>query len=202
MYISGTPEEIVRTLLRDMPNLMAPRVAQEAVDAILPARPQMLPWQGAALYALARPFNRCGAQILEIGTAGGYSATILRHACPNANITTLNPIEGEVRDTAPRLAALGITSLRIASWDYLALYNGPQFDLVWVDGDHKRCAMDLPWWSFVRPLGLMLFHDYSPAACPPVFAAVGELGKKLGREPDVVVIDDRNVGMAGFYRWD
>lgn len=203
MYIAGTPEQIVATLLRDAPNLMAPRVAKEAAEMIAPARAQMLPWQGAALYALARPHNRCGGNILEIGTAGGYSATILSRACPNAHITTLNPVESEVSQTAPRLVMLGnVTSLCVASWDYLRLYHGPRFDLIFIDGDHKRCALDLPWWEYVRPLGVMLFHDYSPSACPPVFGAVAKLGKELGREPDIVVMDDHNVGIAGFCRME
>jgi hypothetical protein len=47
--------------------------------------------------------------------------------------------------------------------------------------------------------GLMLFHDYTPNNSPHVVAAVNELGIKLGREPDVSIIDKDNVGMAGFY---
>ena len=50
----------------------------------------------------------------------------------------------------------------------------------------------------------MIFHDYSPLGsrrhCPPVFEGVNELAERLGRKPDVLIIDDGQVGMAGFVR--
>lgn len=201
MYLSGTPEEITGRIVRDAPNLNALEVARRCREIIAPHKAQLLEWQGAALYALAKRFNRCGAHILEIGTACGYSAAVLVHACPNASITSLNPAGEEIEIAAGHLRPYGqVTLLRLKSWDYLDIYHGPELDMVFVDGDHKRVAMDIPWFRWVRPYGLMLFHDYSPTACPPVFAAVNEFGTRLGRQPDVVIMDDQNIGIAGFYK--
>ncbi len=205
MRISGTPEQIVAHIIRDAPNLHAPDIARSCREIIAPHKAQLLEWQGAALYALARPVNRCGAHVLEIGTACGYSAAVLAHACPSASITTLNPVREEIEIAAGHLRPYGqVTLLRLKSWEYLDFYHGPELDMVWVDGDHKRCSMDLPWFRWVRPHGLMLFHDYSSMACPPVFNAVNEFGERLGREPDVLMMDDRSIGIAGFYKreWD
>jgi len=64
--------------------------------------------------------------------------------------------------------------------------------------------MDLPWWDWLNADGLFLFHDYSPKGsyreCPPVYEAVNEFAKLLGRELDVKVVDDGGAGMAGFYK--
>ncbi len=201
MKLSGTPSEIMALILRDAPNIAAPEVVKRARETIAPAIGQMEDWQGCALYALARPYNRNGAQILEIGTAGGFSAAILTLACPKASITTLNPARHEVDAAARRLAVFSnVTVLSIASWDYLRCYHGPALDLVWVDGDHRQVGRDLPWYQWLRPGGLMLFHDYSPAACPPVFTTVNAWASEMGRSADVSLMDDRLLGMAGFYR--
>ena len=94
--------------------------------------------------------------------------------------------------------------LPIASWSYLAGYKGPAFDVVFVDGDHKQVARDLPWFNWIHPGGLMLFHDYSPAesthACPPVYDVVNARAIRLGRELDVLLVDDTLAGIAGFYK--
>jgi len=91
------------------------------------------------------------------------------------------------------------------SWDYLAAYAGPELDLVFVDGDHGLVVRDLPWFNWLRLNGLLLFHDYTPASsgkrpCAPVYETVRVFGDMLGREPDVLVVDDQGDGMAGFYR--
>lgn len=60
------------------------------------------PCQAAALYLLVHNYARdvnATPNILEIGTAQGYSATIMKLAAPGATITTLNP-----HDTEPAIA--------------------------------------------------------------------------------------------------
>ena len=130
-------------------------------------------YQAYALYALARQFNRPGARVLEIGTAIGYSAAVLASALPDAQIITLNPHASEAAKARANLGAWGnVTVVEALSWDYLESYAGEPFDLIFVDGDHKRVRRDFAWWDHLRDGGLMLFHDYSPAgtyrACVPV----------------------------------
>ncbi len=90
------------------------------------------------------------------------------------------------------------------SWDLLGQYLG--MDMIFVDGDHKNVVRDLPWWNALKPGGFMFFHDYTPAdatsrPCPPVYEALNDFSIYLKRpEPDVIVVDDGKLGMAGFYR--
>lgn len=182
------------------------------------SRREIAKYQAAALYQLARAYNRTDARILEIGTAWGYSAAVMSSAAPLAEIVTLNPnneqINGkpsEVDIAFKNLAHYPNVHIEVAkSWDFLKTNPG-KFDLIFVDGDHARVRADLPFWELVNDGGLFLFHDYSPAGategkgghkreCPPVYAAVNEFAQGLGREPDVLVVDDGGVGMAGFYK--
>jgi predicted O-methyltransferase YrrM len=166
---------------------------------------QILDWQAVALYTLARPYDHPGARILEIGTAGGFSAAVLSMAAPLATITTLNPRMDEMVRARKRLdKCRNVVTLAMASWDLLAVYGGQGFDMVFVDGDHRMVGRDLPWFNWIIPGGLMLFHDYSPEdsphACVPVYDTVNFMAEQLGRELDVLIMDDRMAGLAGFYR--
>jgi len=163
----------------------------------------MLPYQLVALYGLAQPWNVKKARILEIGTGQGASAYVLSRAAPRAQIVTLNPNAIEADFARDHLHWAGCHNVEVvaeASWDYLVDYPGPEFHLVFVDGDHRHVLRDLPWFNWLWPLGTMLFHDYSPRACPPVFEGVNHLGAALGRDPDVLIVDDDDIGMAGFCR--
>lgn len=160
-------------------------------------RSKMKEYQYAALYWLARPYE--GGRILEIGTFKGRSALILSSACPKAEIITLEPyrFDEATRNTRGRG---NITVVKEYSWDYLAAHPEASFHLVLVDGDHQQALRDTPWFNRLVPGGLILFHDYSPKACPPVYQVVNAMAQRLGREPDVLVMDDEGIGMAGFYR--
>lgn len=162
-------------------------------------------YQAYALYALAKRFNRPGARVLEIGTAIGYSAAVLASALPDAQIITLNPHAAEAAKARANLSAWGnVQVVESLSWDYLETYAGEPFDLIFVDGDHKRVRRDFAWWDHLRDGGLFLFHDYSPAgtyrACVPVYEALNELRDELKRDFDVLIVDDGGVGIAGFVR--
>ena len=162
---------------------------------------KMYPYQGALLYWLAQQYNQDGARIVEIGTLHGYSASIMAQAAPRAHITTLNPTKAEVLGARVTLADYrNVTIIDIASWDYYPAAP-VNIEMVFVDGDHKRAARDLPWWNVIAFGGLMAFHDYSPVKVPPVAVAVDRLCAQLKKAaPDVVVIDDAGVGMAGIYK--
>jgi predicted O-methyltransferase YrrM len=204
-YLRGTADHIVDAVADVYPEAAAAlRRARELVPA---CKREIWPHQAAALYGLACAADRPGGHILEIGTALGYSAAIMALAAPCSQIATLNPKALEHEQASDNLASLvGVDVLCLRSDEYLAGYDGPELDLVFVDGDHSRDGVtaDLAWWQWVRVGGLMLFHDVSPAgskrANPDVYTVVHEFGQRLGRQPDVWIEDDGSVGMAGFYR--
>jgi predicted O-methyltransferase YrrM len=185
------------------------------VDEVLAGARAAVPWckreiwphQAAVLAFLAHQFDREGARILEIGTALGYSAAVMALAAPRARITTLNPKGPEYVQAMSNLDRFAnVRVLMEYSYQYLADYSGSSLDLVFVDGDHslEGVRRDTGWWKHVREGGLILFHDYSPAGSkrpnPEVVQAVDEFAARLGRRPDVLVVDEQSVGMAGFVR--
>lgn len=209
MHLTGTPDEIIDAIALQYPDI---RVVMEQIRAhVEPNKRAVAPYQAAVLYALGREHNHPGARVLEIGTAQGYSATVLALAMPDAQITTLNPHGQEADIARHNLAAFGrrITVVEQRSWDYLATYTGAPFDLIFVDGDHKNVRRDLPWRRHLAVGGVMVFHDFSPNGsarpCPPVYRALLEFrtelqAKQADREFDVLVVDDTGVGMAGFVK--
>lgn len=180
------------------------KLESAARKAIPNTKKAVYPYQAAALYNLAKPYN--GGQALEIGTAYGYSCYFLASAMPKSQIVTLNASEGEwVEDVKILEKFKNVTPLHRLSWDYLAESDGTAiYNFIFVDGDHKRVKNDFPYFNRLIDGGLIIFHDYSPLGssreCPPVYEAVNELSKLLKREPDVLIIDDKQVGMAGFIR--
>ncbi len=203
MKLNGTPKSIMRHF--ETAKLVEALDLAEATIQHGKRKQQIERYQAAALYKLAGQYNRPDACILEIGTYYGYSAAVIALAAPQAIFLTLNPREWEVADARRNLAHfINVNVIQDHSWDYLKNYPPPDLDLIFIDGDHKRVKLDLPWWNYVTLGGLMLFHDYSPLGsrrhCPPVFEAVNEFANWLGREPDVSIIDSGRVGMAGFYK--
>lgn len=196
MIHRGTQAEMLQAIERATPGVSsALRVARQT------AKGRLLECQAAALFALAQPFN--GGRILEIGTLLGYSAAILAQAAPKARITTLNPAAGEAEVARRNLRRWShVTVLDQRSWDFLATDDNT-YDLIFVDGDHNRISLDLPWFNRLRVGGLMLFHDYSPlgspSASPIVYAALNGAAARF-HGFDVLVIDDQQTGLAGFYR--
>lgn len=205
MNLTGTPDQIIATIAKQHIHINAVLERARATIPAIKVRREISEYQAAALYALAEPYNQPGKRILEIGTALGYSASILGQACPDAEIITLNPNSEEVAQARAFLAGFpNITVIEQLSWDYLDSKPG-HFDFIFVDGDHKNVRQDLPFWDLLNAGGAMVFHDYSPEgtwrACPPVFEAVNEFAGQLGKPaPDILIVDDRNVGMAGFYK--
>ena len=190
MNLQGTPRFLLKAILTFCPK------AQQALENSAHIKSQLLPYQAAALYILARSHN--GGNFLEIGTFVGYSASLMAQAAPDAQIITLNPAEHEVREARVNLKQWpNVEVIQTKSWDYLESYDGPFLDFIFVDGDHKRIEKDLPWWDWVAEGGLMLFHDYSPKECPPVYNAVSKFFKN---SPDILLVDTEGIGMVGFVK--
>lgn len=203
MQLSGTPAGIMRALEDLHPEIQD--MAAKVRIQVARLKREVAVYQGAALYALAAPYNKPDAHILEIGTAWGYSTAWIASGAPKAQIITLNPKDTERQAAQKHLRNYGtITFKNALSWDYLVDYHGPELDMIFVDGDHGKVVMDLGWFAWLKPGGLMVFHDYSPAdsgrPCPPVYTVVNTFAGALGRKPDVSVVDNANVGLAGFYR--
>lgn len=201
MKITGTPDGLIEAVAIDCPEIYD--VLDRVREQVPFVKREILRHEAAVLYMLARDLDCEGARFLEIGTAWGYSAAVLAEAAPCATITTLNPKRSEYELAVQHLIDYdNVVPLMTHSWDYLK-DGDHEFDLVFVDGDHDQVARDLPWWDRLRESGLMLFHDYSPDGagrpCQQVVDVVDQFAAQLGRKPDVLVKDDRNVGMAGFY---
>ncbi len=193
MQIRADAQTILAAIEREHPG--AVRAVQAANGRI--AKRQILDWQAAALYALAKPYDR--GCILEIGTLAGYSASVLAMAAPRATITTLNPSRPEAEVARANLRHYpNVAVVERRSWDFLD-QDGSEYDLIWVDGDHNQIARDLPWFNRLKVGGLVLCHDYSPEACPPVYRAVNGMAGGL-HGMDVLLMDEFLIGMAGIYR--
>lgn len=187
----------------------------DALCAEIPPAPQvrlqLLDYQLAALFVLARRFNRPGARILEIGTGHGGSGHVLGKAAPLGKVVSLTTSFAEKGASEALWRSGGcsnVVACVVASWDFLERTKGDrhfhELDMVFVDGDHNRIARDLPWFNRLREGGLLLCHDYSPqdSRSPSgiVYAQLNAMAARLGRPFDVRIVDEGRVGMAGFYR--
>jgi len=207
LRITGTRNELRTQLAGLWPG--AERILAQARAQIGPATTKEV-WdeQAMAIGYLAAQYSSRTASFLELGTAHGFSAAIMRCAAPNAFITTLEPDPTNRAIARANLNPLSIVVRPEQSLAYLGLTeDGRQqkkHNLIFVDGDHKRIRADLPWWNRLKVDGLFLHHDYSPLEsarpCPPVFEALNEFSARLGREPDVLLVDDTGVGLWGMYR--
>ena len=204
MKIRGDAQAIIGECLIHYPQARA--AVDFAREATQRCKGEISDFQAVALFVLTHRYNKPGCRILEIGTAYGFSAAIMAQAAPEAKIITLNPQQWEVDKAEFDLWAVGLDNvefLPMRSTDYLATHTGENFDMVFVDGDHKRVVEDFPFFNKLNPHGLMLFHDYSPKgswrACPPVYEALNEKRDNF-RGFDVLIEDLDGVGMAGWYR--
>lgn len=209
MKLYGDWQDLEKQLSAAYPDALAAieraaRVASGSTKQCIDKEPQYL-YQAIALFGLASSYNRPGARLLEIGTYYGRSASIIALAAPDTEVVTINPVEWEFEAASHNLQPIAnVSPLCVASWDYLETYDGPELAMIFVDGDHKRAPMDLPWWNWVEVGGLFLWHDYSPngsaRACPPVWRALHAFAANIGRGPDVEIIDSHKVGMAGWIK--
>jgi len=207
LNLTGTPDEIVKSMIDDEEAVHIDCDLTSARLLVEQTKREIALYQAKVLYALTRQFDYKGARILEIGTATGYSAAVIAQAVPSAYIVTLNPKRSEFVVAVDNLHSLSNVHVKcIKSEDYLVQWQhiGHQLDMVFVDGNHDTVARDLWWFNQLKQGGLLLFHDYSPAdsgrPTPPVYNVCNEMRDSLGREFDVSVIDNRRVGMVGFYR--
>ncbi len=198
--------KIIRTVLREYPE--ARDKVAEAQSHVPFLKRQIWEDQGVVLYALTRPYNIPGAQILEIGTAWGFSAAVMALAAPYSRLTTLNPKKHEVERARVNLKDIGnIGVLETTSDDFFQDVGTYDLDMVFVDGQHTATAVyeDMRWFNHLRTGGLILFHDYSPTdsgrPVPAVFDTLNTIENSF-RPFDVRVVDHLKIGVCGWRRMD
>lgn len=119
------------------------------------------------------------ADVLEVGSAYGYSA-ILMALSGARSVIAVDPHE-KLESWATMVGnveAYGVAG-RVTIWrgrsqDLLPTL-GPCFDVVWIDGDHEAqtVAHDVEWArKLLRPTGTLACHDYDEATCPGVREAL------------------------------
>jgi predicted O-methyltransferase YrrM len=196
MIIHDSIEKIYNKFLNDFPG------GKEALTIAQPIKSGQKHYQALALYGLAGRYNYHNSNILELGTAAGYSAAMIAQGAPLARITTLNPRKGEYELAKENLKPFpNVQVIAMCSWDYDAVYWGPYFDFIFVDGNHGLILRDMPWFNRLKVGGTILFHDYGPVYYIPIYEAVNNLTHKLGRSLDIMIMDtDTQSGMAGLTR--
>lgn len=182
---------------------------------------KVLDYQLIALHGLAEQFAARGrdAAFLEIGSGHGGSGYVIARAAPEADFLSLTSSPKEALEVRRFWDSCGIAAsvdVRL-SWNLLAeveaaaaarsIRDEELLDFVFVDGDHNRVARDLPWFNYLRPGGLVVFHDYSPQDSRTPSGVVYETLNRvrddvLRRDFDVLLVDEGKVGMAGWYRRD
>lgn len=212
--INKTPNQIIDIVRQENREIDAVIALANSVKT--PYKGTMQEYQAACLYALAKQYNTTEfCNVLEIGTGKGYSTSFLAQALPNADITTLSVREDE-SEQAKNIVRnnLGFKNVEFViakSWEYYQLISDPNhskyqnYDFIFVDGDHARVRKDLVYWNSLNEGGLILFHDYCPkhAANPQevVYDALNDFKQTLTKTDfDVIVTDDVNIGMVGFYK--
>ena len=127
-----------------------------------------------------------GREVLEVGSAFGYSAVVM--ALTGATVTAVDPhtwLPSSHEVMAQNLAAYGVadrvTVVREPSQQALPWLakDGARFGLVFVDGDHTAEAArhDIRWaLQLLDPGGTLAVHDYlEDCCCPGVRAAADGL---------------------------
>ena len=120
--------------------------------------------------------------VVEIGTAAGWTAIALALADSDRRVTTFDPTPWPTREQYLRLVPEGarrrVEFVDVPGTDGAGLFSGSA-DLVFVDGDHSReatIAHMQVWRPLLAPGGVVVFHDYENEGWPGVAEAVRELG--------------------------
>lgn len=128
----------------------------------------------AELRRLAR-----GADVLEIGSAYGYSTVVLALAARRVVAVDPHTAHGSLsvlRANLDEYRASDRVEIRAGrSQDVLPDLLPGQFDLVWIDGDHtaETVRHDVEWARvLLREGGTLACHDYDEDTCPGVRQAL------------------------------
>jgi predicted O-methyltransferase YrrM len=136
-----------------------------------------------------------GQQVLETGSAYGYSAVTMALAGAD-HVTAIDPhtwLPDSLQVMLGNLAAYGVADRVevMQEFSYTALPvlagEGAQFGFVFVDGDHAADAVrhDIAWaLKVLAPGGVLAVHDVGETCCCPDVAQV--TGAMFGTEGEMV----------------
>lgn len=125
-----------------------------------------------------------GANVLEVGTAYGYSTIVMARVAktvvavdPHVALDSYTVAVSNMRAYGVRNKVEMMTEGSPRALEHL-LMDGRAFDLAWIDGDHEEAAVerDVRWARrLLRPNGILVCHDYGEDTCPGVKVALDRL---------------------------
>lgn len=136
-----------------------------------------------------------GGDVLEIGTAYGYSTVAL--ALVANQVTAVDPhlTHASYGDVLANLKAYGVTATVLRDYSQIALpallRAGMRYDLVWIDGDHTAEGVehDVVWaLKLLKPGGVLACHDWDEVTCPGVRVALERLFGGPGDLTDTLAV--------------
>jgi len=150
-----------------------------------------------------------GADVLEIGSAYGYSTVAIGLVARSIVAVDPHLTHGSLGDLARNLRDNGITGkvdIRVGrSQDVLPQIHedGQTFDLVWIDGDHTADVVehDIGWARRLLRynadgVGIIACHDYGEVTCPGVRAAIDKVYCGPGKLTDTLSVHYEFVGIG------
>jgi len=147
--------------------------------------PRLSPDDCKLLYESALAIS--ARRVLEIGAALGTSSIVLGLACKQTGghvISIEHHPRNEWYSNIETYGLIDTVTLIQGLSPWVELPGWKSLDFLFIDGEHKTrwCLMDYHYWShFVRPGGLIAFHDiYGPPA------------PKVNRAIDMIMEDERN----------
>jgi predicted O-methyltransferase YrrM len=143
--------------------------------------------EALALASLAKD-----AEVLEVGSAYGYSAVVM--ALAGARVTAVDPHVWLVSHgpMVTNLTSYGVhesVAILLAGAEQalpVLLEQGYKYNLIWIDGDHERYAVDrdvLLSIPLLAPNGVLACHDWDEDTCPGVRQA---LEARLGYPDELI----------------
>lgn len=119
-----------------------------------------------------------GRQVLEIGSAYGYSAVAM--ALAGADVTAVDPHQqlGSYGPMVANVLAYAVADrvdIRVGAAQQILPGLDAGFDLVFIDGDHAAEAVtsDVTMaLALLRPGGIIACHDHGESTCPGVAQAL------------------------------
>jgi hypothetical protein len=129
-------------------------------------------WTGHKNFSLWLASRLQSRTIVDLGVDYGYSSFCFGLACPDGHVYAIDSFEGddqtgfrntfkEISKTCERLGLRNVTIIP-EYFDAVARTWGRPIDILHIDGNHTYEAVKgdyLAWSKFVKPSGVVLFHD-------------------------------------------
>jgi predicted O-methyltransferase YrrM len=133
-----------------------------------------------------------GVDVLEIGSAYGYSTVVLAQRARSVVAVDPHGALNSLETLRANLSAYNVSD-KVLVWigrSEVAMSelhaSGRRFEMVWIDGDHEAPAVeqDVTWGLKLLKLGgVLACHDYGEDTCPGVKVAIDAM---LGGPGDLI----------------